>query len=363
MRRTSFLTLLAVTVIAVVVAILVQPSGQAAHIAGAGVPVNPQLAKAINSAARITIASHEQTFTVERVKDGWALKEKGGYAVDPDAVKKLLVSLSEMKAEAPKTAKPDLYGRIEVRDIKNKDSESRLITVTDAKGKTLAKLILGKSHGPRAGTGPGSTYYRMPGAKQAWLARGRVDVDADPVKWLKRKIADIGADRFRSIDVTSDGKTVVVAREGVGKGMKLKTEPLPDGMVPKKDGSVGALASAFADLEFDDVKPITKVDFDKNLVSTAEYRSFDGLVLKVKVAKAGKDEYWVAIEPTIDESAIVKPEGEAAKKVKLKTLDEVKKERAAIEAHVKGWAFKLPSTITRHFRAKLKDLIQKEKTS
>ena len=229
----SFRILLGVTVLAVAGAIALEPSGRQAAVSGSGTIVSPELKKNINAVTSFTIAAKGTTLTVLRGKSGWVMKEKDGYAVDPVKAKSLLVGIAELKISEPKTRKPDLYARIGVEPVTAKEAKSRLITVTGPGGKVLTKLIIGKTKEARAGIGPGSVYYRRPGAKRAWLAAGNLSIEVDPLKWLVRRLADVKRGRIRQIILTQgDGKKTIVGRDKPGEEIKLLTTPLPEASVP-----------------------------------------------------------------------------------------------------------------------------------
>lgn len=360
----SFRILLGVTVLAVAGAIALEPSGRQAAVSGSGTIVSPELKKNINAVTSFTIAAKGTTLTVLRGKSGWVMKEKDGYAVDPVKAKSLLVGIAELKISEPKTRKPDLYARIGVEPVTAKEAKSRLITVTGPGGKVLTKLIIGKTKEARAGIGPGSVYYRRPGAKRAWLAAGNLSIEVDPLKWLVRRLADVKRGRIRQIILTQgDGKKTIVGRDKPGEEIKLLTTPLPEGMVAKDDGSITGLTNALSRLDLTDVKRAGKVDFKKNLAGTAELRSFDGLVVTAKVAKLGDKDYWIAFTVTFDPKNALGPKDKAAKSAGLKAADAVKKEAAALAARTRGWAYKLPIIKEGYYRVRLEDLIAKKKGS
>ena len=394
MTRKSFLTLLALTVAVTAAAILIGPS-TSPQPASNGALVAPALAKNINDVQTIAITGvGSSKVTIENSKTGWTVKESGGYPAQPDMVKKLLVSLAQLKVAEAKTNRPDLHERLGVEDVSKTGASSQLVTVTGAKGKTLASLIIGKSRSPRTGNAPGQVYYRKPGDKQAWQATGTVEVEDDHKDWLVKAVADIKRTRVRAVTIThKDGKTVTIERAKPGEKAKLTTTPLPEKMVPKKDGTIDAVATALEDIELDDAMRAKNVDFDKKTIATATFRTFDGLVIKAEMASAGKDEEWIRYTVSVDGKGAIGPppekkkstekkkdgdkkaggdaqkennaqkEGEAAKKAGLKTLADVKKEAEALKKRLDGWAFKLSKTTARHYRTKLKALIQKEKTS
>ncbi len=360
----GFKILLVVTVLAVVGAIALEPSGRQAAVSGSGALVAPELKKNINAVTGFTIVAKAKTLTILRGKSGWTMKEKDGYAVDPAQAKSLLVGIAEMKIAEPKTSKPSLYPRIDVEDVTAKDAKSRLVTVTGPGGKVLAKLLIGKTREARAGIGPGLVYFRRPGAKQAWSAAGNLSIEEDPLKWLVRRLADVKRGRIRQIVLTQgDGKKTVVGRTKPGAEIKLLTTPLPDGMVAKEDGSVTGLTNALSGLDFTDVRRAAKIDFKNKLAGTAELRSFDGLVVSARIAKLGDKDYWIAFTAAYDPKNTIAPKSGAAKSAGLESANAVKKEAAAMAARLRGWAYKLPSIKEGYYRIRLEDLIAKKKGS
>ncbi|MDH3232154.1 MAG: DUF4340 domain-containing protein [Alphaproteobacteria bacterium] len=362
MRKRSFLTLAGITALAVAAAIVTQPSNDLTKIAGSGKVVAPDLVKSINDVRGITIARKKDTLTITRGKDGWRIKERGGYLVDPDKVKQLLVGLADMKTLEPKTDRKDLYERLELRDLAHKDSAAKLITVTGANNKTLAKLLIGKT--ARGRFGPGTIYYRKPGEKRAWKASGDLAIDHDPSNWIDKSLADIRKTRVRLFAVTAkDGETVATERPKPGVALALTTDPLPEGMVPKKDGTIAALANVLEKLSLEDVREAAKIDWATKTVSTAEIRTYDGIVVTARVAEVKKDEFWVSFEFTFDATGAIVPKGKVHEKMEIKTAAAAKKEVAELMARVKGWAYKLPATNLSHLQLRLKDVLEKKKTS
>jgi len=362
MRKGNFVLLAGVTAVAVAVAVAVQPSSGGRGVAGSGKLVVPDLAKSINDAQTITIARKKESLTISRAKDGWQVKERGGYAADPDKVKEILVGLSGMKVLEPKTRRPDLYERLDLRDLSQKDSAAQLVTVTGPKGRTLAKLLIGKTE--RGRFGPGTVYYRKPGEKRAWKASGDLSIDHDPSNWIAKDLFDIRKTRVRLVNVSAnDGETVSIVRPKPGAALELTTTPLPEGMVAKTDGSVSAVADVLEKVKLEDVREADKIDWANKTVSIAEIRTYDGIVVTARVAEVKKDEFWVSFEIFYDPAGTIEPKGKVHEKMEIKTAAEAKKQAAALMAKVKGWAYKLPAGKLSNLQLRLKDVTEKKKTS
>jgi hypothetical protein len=362
MRKRGFLTLAGVTVVVVAAAIAVQPSGRLEKIAGSGVLVAPELAKAINNVRNITLARRKSSLTISRAKDGWRIKERGGYPVDPDKVKQLLVGLAGLKTLEPKTDRKDRYERLALRDLAHKESAAQLVTIIGPDNKTLAKLLIGKT--ARGRFGPGTVYYRKPGKKRVWKAKGDLSIDHEPASWIRKTLADIRKTRVRLFAVSAkDGTTVVAERPKQGAALKLTTDPLPEGMVAKKDGTIGSLANALDKLDLEDVRKASTIDWKTKTVATAEIRTYDGIVVTARVAQLKKDVFWVSFAFAYDGEGAVVPKGKVHQKMEIKTAAAAKKEIAELTARLKGWAYKLPAGNLGYLKIRLKDVLEKKKTS
>jgi hypothetical protein len=391
MRLKTFVILTAVTAVVAVAAIVVESGTSSTTRVTAGEKLFPDLASALGGVARIEVAEHDKSFTVMRNGDAWTLRERGGYRVDPDVVKRVLTALVEMETVEAKTDKPASYPRLQVDDVAAKDAKSLQIILKNAGGKDLARLLIGKPRESKTGAAADRLYVRRPGDAQSWLVKSTLAVDKDPVRWLDRKIVDIGRDRVsRVTTVQPDGARLVIAKDKPGEDGKFALQgTVPAGMKAKSAGDLGAPAGALASLEFDDVKPVAEVEFGKKPVGVAEYRTFDGLVISVKMSEVDGN-VWGLVSASVDEASRVVPPAaptkpDAAKKDETakpgddkaadkkaadektapaaKSLDEVKKDAAAITARVQGWAYKLPSFAVRSFQSKMADMVEKEKSS
>jgi hypothetical protein len=389
MRLKTFAILSAVTVVVVVGAIVEQSGTASATRVAGGEKLFPDLATELNGVARIEVAEHDKSFTVLRNGDQWTLRERGGYRVDPDVVKRVLSAFVEMQTVEAKTDKPASYPRIQVEDVAAKDAKSLQVTIKNTGGKDMARLIVGKPRESKTGAAADRLYVRRAGEAQSWLVKSTLSVDKDPVRWLDRKMVDVASERVsRVTTVQPDGARLVIVKDKPGSDGKFALQgTVPAGMKPKSQGDLGAPASALTALEFDDVKPVGEIDFGKKPVGEADYRTFDGLVISIKMAEVDGN-VWGLVTASVDESARpaqtdsaksepAKPgddkagdkkpgEDKAAAEKKapaIKSLDEVKKEAAAITARVQGWAYKLPSFAVRSFQSKMADMVEKEKSS
>jgi hypothetical protein len=127
------------------------PPGRARR-RGTGKLFLPNLADRADVAS-ITIKRPELAFTVQRGQSGaWTIPDKANYPAKAEAVRGLLVGLSELREWEPKTDQPSLYSKLGVEDpvappveksAENPLPQSTLVTLKDGKGETISEVIVG----------------------------------------------------------------------------------------------------------------------------------------------------------------------------------------------------------------------------
>jgi hypothetical protein len=175
-------------------------------------------------------------------------------------------------------------------------------------------------------------------------------------------LLDISSDRMRRVTLTpADGKPVVIGRKA-GADDKFTVENLPEGAEISSESDVRNRTSVLFGLTLDDVRPAALVPFAAKGAGKAEYRTLDGLVIRIDTAKH-ENRTWIAIEAALDEAGRVEPdatesggEDETAKRL---TLDDVKEEVEEINQRTRGWAFAVPGYKLDYIRSTLDDLLKK----
>src|SRR6185369_10477676 len=133
---------------------------------------------------------------------------------------------------------------------------------------------------------------------------------------------------------------------------------LPAGRKAKEARTVGYVAEALDNTNLDDVKKVGEIDFEKNGIAVGTWRTFDGLVIKAKMAEVDK-KFWVSLSAEVDETALLKEKPKP--ETKLKDAETVRKEAAEINSRVRAWAYHLPTTSSRFMTYKIEDLLEPEK--
>lgn len=349
---------------------------------GAQGPLFPGLAEKVNDAASVKVTRGTTSFTVTRRPDGtWGIAERGGFAAKFETVKAAIVGIAGLSILEARTSNPANYEKIGVEDPTKEGATSTLVTIADASGKPLASVIIGK---PKTATGfnaPPDFYVRRDGEAASWLVRPtrggeRLDIRADANEWVDRAVVQLARDRVKSVTVThsSDGHRVDAVKDKK-EDTNWRLADMPAGRELKYPTSCDAIAGALASLNLEDVKPAAEVSFDGVAgtpapdVSTAEYRTWDGLVVAVRTATLADGKTWATFEARYEEPPApaatptpVEPDNPDSAAAPAKPdpaeAERVKKEAADLQARLAPWAFGLADWQSRNLTTRVEDLLK-----
>ncbi len=316
-----------------------RPAAAGASPATANQRLFPALAARLGEVASVELRRSDLTATFTRRGEDWQVAQKGGYPADSSKVRQIVLALADMTLVEPKTRQADLYPRLEVEDPGK--GKSSLVTIKDASGSDLARLIVGKRRYDRLGAGNDGVYVRRPGDAQSWLARGSVDLSGDMASWLDRHIINIPPERIAKVTLSQpDGSTLVLSRAKPDATFTAAGAPADAKF--KSDSSLGEPAMALESLDLDDVAPKAAMPVPEKGVTTASFTTFDGLTIDLRLFDRDKTN-WVAVAAA--------GSGKAAAEAK------------SIDAKASGWRYAIPSYKAQTLRTKLADLIGPAKGS
>ncbi len=357
--------LAAVTVVVVAAAFLLRDRGPAGAATGESERLLPELSARVNDVVRLEVTKGGETAVLEREGDDWVSRDVSGYPAKFETVKEKLVALTTLEILEAKTKKPENYAKLGVQDPDAPDSESALVVLKDAGGSEVARLIVGNSEYSRSGR---RVYVRRAGDAQVYLCKGDLTVEGGALTWIDKEILRVASTRVRTATITHADGEVVSAFKGVPSEPNFAVADVPlDRSL--KHASVGSqLGNALAYLSFEDVKPAGELALAENRIATAEFVTFDGLIVDLETAKIEED-YWITLnarlEPPPDAigPTVPTPEGEEAAEpepappVAPEKLEEVRVEAEELNARTLGWAFRVPSYKGEVFARRLEDLL------
>ena len=294
----------------------------------AGTLMFPNLAPALQQAARVEITSKGKPLSIAKNNDSWGLADRAFYRVQPTKLREMLTGLTELRIVEPRTADPEQFARLGLDDPMKPESTATLLRVLDGAGKVIAELITGHRRMRTQGNVPESIYVRRPGENRTYLAEGRLAVDADASLWLDRDIMNIANTRIASATVTR-GETVLEFTRADGK-LALRS---PENAGPLDEFKLEEVSRALESLSFTEVKEAKDTPGEK--IGTGRFVTTDGLTITASVYRAGSD-IWAQFDAA--------------------GTDATKEEAEKLAARLRGWVYQLGSWKEKALTPALDDL-------
>jgi hypothetical protein len=242
----------------------------------AGQLVLPGLEQSVNAITEVRLLKGDGTrTTLRKGASDWLIVERG-FPADGSRVRKLLLDMAQLKVVEDKTTDPASYAEIGVEDVSSpKAGGTRIELVEPAK---TVGLIIGNASGAH------SSYVRVAGAKQSFLASPQILPEADPRRWLDENVIDVSESRVKDVmehPATGPGYTVTRPSAQVAV---FSVPDLPKGRELSSVSAANPVASALSSLTLDDIlKPTTTAAFPDH----ATFQTFDGLTVDVLGRKDG----------------------------------------------------------------------------
>lgn len=341
MQKRGFLWLAGATLLLVVAAIVVavRSGGEAGPPKGVDARALPQLAGKLGELAWIRLTHGNTKTDFAEIGGTWTVTEKGNYPAAVAKVRQMLLALADLTLAEPKTERPDLFARLGLDDPKN--GHATLVALQNHAGATVAELIVGRHRIDRFGGGEDGVYVRRPDENRTWLARGALDLSAEPVDWLDRHVLSIPERRVASVALTDEtGATLSLHR--AGDTDPFTVDGMPNGAKLKPPPVVAEPAGALQDLELIDVKPAAELAIPDQSIARAVYTTFDGLELTLRLVRRDNAD-WVAVSAA----------GHGAAAAEAKAIDD----------RLGRWGYAIPETQANLMRRKMADMVEPPKGS
>ncbi|MDX2235803.1 MAG: DUF4340 domain-containing protein [Hyphomonadaceae bacterium] len=296
-RRAGWIAGLAAALAGVaIVTVAIQARGRDAD-AVAG-PVLPGFAERVRDAARITVATAEARYEIQRTQKGWALKDRGNFPVRREVLAQFTDGLRSLAYVRPMTRDPDRHDRLGLGDPAQGGS-GVLVQVEDSQGARLADLIIGQEAG-------GALFLRKPGEDQTWQVRGEMPPLRDVARWLDLAPLALDAARIAGAEVqppTGPAYAVARANESASFALAAPYDALP----VLSPGDVADAALMLSQLTPVDVRPAAAVPGPPR--ARSRLRTFDGLLIEAEMFEEPGGRYWIKLIARAEQPAM---EAEAA---------------------------------------------------
>lgn len=326
-----FLTWFVVTVVTVVLAIVVGLGRETASFdLVKREPVFEDLRENPDAVANIEVKSRFGEFILVRENDGWVTPDRAGYPVQESDVRRLIVSLADMRYVERKTANPDRFHRLEVQDIDQELADSAYVKVSNAEEKVFAELIVGRPSARFFAGNSSGTYIRFPGTDETWLVSSVTNVQTRLVPWLDREIVAVPADTVARISIGEGDGAYTLSRPDAETAFTVEGAPEGRTADPEK---VRPVSRALANVELEDVKLRSEFALPED-AQTAEVVTFDGLSVRLRLAKEDRKNWGIF------EASYVGDETDTSEAAKA-----ARATAEAINARVGDWVYWVPGNV------------------
>ncbi len=341
----GWLVVTAVTVVLAVFVVLDRPTATFDPVDRE--PVFPGLRSNPDAVAKLEVKSRFGSFSMVRADGRWSTPDRFDYPIDENDVRRLIVSLSDMRYIERKTSRPDRFARLEVEDIEGINSESAYVRIADAKDKVLAEAIIGRPSARFIDGSSSGTYIREPGTNTVWLVSGVANVQTRLIPWLERSIVSVPANTVARIELGGSDGTVVLSRESPDSEDFVLAEAPEDRAL--NDRKVATISRSLASVDLEDVKPRSELALPDDAY-TATVTTFDGVAVTVRLAKID-DKAWGIFAATFTGDPSDQSEAATAARATV----------AEINQRVGDWAYWLPSATFDNLTATLEDILEEKK--
>ena len=325
----------------------------------------PGLVDQINDVTGLTIRSTQATTELSRKRDKWVVANRDNYPATFANVKNILLNIANTTVVERKTANPERYAQIGVADLDDADSKATLVDITGGPDSTLVSLLIGNERSASQ-LNARQYYVRKSGEAGALLVEGELNVSAEPQDWVDPDVVNVATERVRKVTITAaDGSAIVVSKEKPTDNF-FSLENVPAGFTAKSRSVISSLGAVLLDVKFENVAAASKIA-GAEPVSTAEIRTFDGLVVNASRYALG-DEHFVRFEFAFDPDSVVKPEP-AATDAETDDSNEppaaaedsessVAEEAERLNNRTANWVYALPDYKNRMLEKRLDDMLK-----
>ncbi len=303
----------------------------------------------LDRVAGVALQAPAATVTLSRGLDGWQVDEYHGYPADTARLRRLLLSLVDLKAGQRVPVDSGTLAELELTP----ETATRL-TLTDEAGGVLASLRLGATRTGQAqdhammgfGPMPDGRFVSPDDGQSVFLVRETLhEVDAiRPRDWVRRELLSVPGGELAGIRITGPDRAPVALRRDADDRWSLADPAAGETLDRSKHFAV---EGALAHLQLAGVADPDLPDTDSGLDNPVafEAQSKQGITYRIALGNrhvGGNDRYGrirVATEPEADDDE-AEDEDDADATERLAAL---RQEAAALDARLSPWIFILPA--------------------
>lgn len=240
----------------------------------------PGLKKNIEKVDQITVTSGRgEQVSLVKTANTWVIKDKDNYPARQDGVLDALNQLAESTIVEEKTSQEKYFGPLGLIPIDKNNRIGRAITL--AQGEQQWQFIIGD-------VVVGRGYYaRFQDQQTAWLIKGRLNLPANPGRWLEAAVFEQDIDSIQSVTVASKNLAFRIHRES-NKHPYTLTDSVGSHRV-KNGSSRNLLARSLYTVVFEDVALLPE---NATPERTLVFNQFGGLKITANLYKT-HDAHWV----------------------------------------------------------------------
>lgn len=308
----------------------------------------------VSDVARLRLQDDKQEVTLALKDKVWRVEQRGGYPADFAEISGFILKLLDVKVVQSETVGASLHPRLNLltpgKDVK--EGAGTLVELSDASGKVLASLVLGKVSLKKDPLNPLPNARDGVPAGRHVLVAGRGDnvvVVSDPLEkasaapgaWVAKDF--FKADRIRSLQGAIDGAAPwKIARDEEWGQWKFAS----GGGLLNPSAAV-TVTNALGNLAFSDVITDDKAGTEK--VSTLTAETFDNLTYTIRLSPQASGDYILRFSVAGSPPKTRKPEPKEKPEDAEKRDKEYAENLQRLEARVmleqarSQWAYLVPA--------------------
>lgn len=304
---------------------------------------------AVNDVAHIGIKAGAGELNLVKRDQLWRVRERGDYPADFTAISELLMKLADLKIAQTEEIGASQLGRFELLPPGAGTNTATVVELSDAGGKRLASLWLGKRHMSRSGGEgwPDGRYVKAGEASNVAVISDPLDrVQTGAAAWLNKDFLRIEKPRSIAVQFPAATNSWKLTRASETNDWLLADAQAGETPDPAK---ISGVTSLFNPASFSDVAPLTTSNTPAATTLTVE--TFDGFIYVARISHPESGNYSVSFSISAPQAADRVPARDEKPEDKAR-LDQESRERQTRlneklqrELAYARWVFQFPAYV------------------